>query len=138
METITMTATDQRRVWVLNRLGPRGLTTAEAAGLLGLSERQIWRLRAAFERAGPAGLVHGNRGRVLPRRIEPSVAARVIELARGRHAGCNDCHLAELLAEHEGIALGRVTARRILRSASRTRDATPSRRRRRQGPRARP
>jgi transposase len=126
METITMSTTDQRRAWVLNRLGRRELTTAEAAGLLGLSERQVWRLRAAFEVRGPAGLVHGNRGRASPRRIEPAVAARVIELARGRYAGCNDCHLAELLAEHEGIVLGRVTVRRILRSAG---IASPRRRR---------
>jgi transposase len=126
METITMTPTDQRRAWVLNRLARGDLTMAEAAGVLGLSERQVWRLRAAFERAGPAGLVHGNRGRASPRRVQTSVAARVIELAQGRYAGCNDCHLAELLAEHDGIALGRVTVRRILRSAG---IASPRRRR---------
>jgi transposase len=126
METITMHPTEQRRAWVLNRLGRGDLSTAEAAGLLGLSERQVWRLRAAFERAGPAGLVHGNRGRASPRRVEPAIAERVIELAQGRYAGCNDCHLAELLADGEGIVLGRVTIRRILRSAG---VASPRRRR---------
>jgi transposase len=126
METITMSTTEQRRAWVLNRLGKGELTTAEAAGLLGLSERQIWRLRTAFEADGPAALVHGNRGRASPRRIEPPIAARVVELAQGRYAGCNDCHLAELLAEREGILLGRVTVRRILRSAG---IASPRRRR---------
>jgi transposase len=117
METITMSTIEQRRAWVLNRLGKGGLTTTEAAELLGLSERQVWRLRAAFEAGGPAGLVHGNRGRASPRRIEPALRARVVELALGRYAGCNDCHLAELLAEREGLVLGRVTVRRILRSA---------------------
>lgn len=112
-----MSTTEQRRAWVLNRLGKGELTTAEAAGLLGLSERQVWRLRVAFEARGPAALVHGNRGRASPRRIEPLIAARVVELARGRYAGINDCQLTELLAEHEGIVLGRVTVRRILRAA---------------------
>jgi transposase len=126
METITMSPTEQRRVWVLSRLGRGELTTVEAAGLLALSERQVWRLRAAFERAGPAGLVHGNRGRASPRRIEVAIVERVIELAQGRYAGCNDCHLAELLADGEGIVLGRVTIRRILRSAG---IASPRRRR---------
>ena len=121
-----MSTTEQRRAWVLNRLGKGELTTVEAAGLLGLSERQVWRLRAAFEAHGPAGLVHGNRGRASPRRIELPVAERVVVLAQGRYAGCNDCHLAELLAEHEGIILGRVTVRRILRSAG---IASPRRRR---------
>jgi transposase len=121
-----MSATEQRRAWVLNRLGKGEVTTVEAAGLLGLSERQVWRLRAAFEMDGPAGSVHGNRGRASPRRTEPAIAERVVGLAQGRYAGCNDCQLAELLAEHEGITLGRVTVRRILRSAG---VASPRRRR---------
>ncbi len=56
----------QRRAWVLTRVlkGERSMT--EAAQALGLSERQLWRLRSAFERDGPAGLVHGNRGRASP------------------------------------------------------------------------
>jgi hypothetical protein len=109
MQTITMRTTEQRRALVLNRLGKGELTTAEAAGLLALSDRQVWR-RAAFEAHGPAGLVRGNRGRASPRRIEPPIAGRVIELAQGGYAGCNDCHLAELLAEREGVILERVAA----------------------------
>ena len=35
----------------------------EAADLLGLSTRQIWRLRARYRTQGPAALVHGNYGR---------------------------------------------------------------------------
>jgi transposase len=126
METITMSSTEQRRAWILNRLGKGDLRTSEAADLLGLSERHVWRLRAAFEADGPARLVHGNRGRASPRRIEARIAERVVALAQGRYAGCNDTHLAELLAEHEGIVLGRVTVRRILRSAG---IASPRRRR---------
>ena len=121
-----MNATEQRRAWVLNRLGRAELTVTEAAGLLGLSERQVWRIRGALEARGPAGLVHGNRGRPSPRRTEPAVVGRVVELALGRYAGCNDCHLTELLAEHDGIELGRVTVRRILRGAGL---ASPRRRR---------
>jgi transposase len=126
METITMSATEQRRAWVLNRLGRAELTTREAAGLLGLSERQVWRIRRAFEVGGPAGLVHANRGRQSRRRTDPAVAQRVVELALGRYAGINDCQLTELLAEHDGLELGRVTVRRILRAAG---IASPRRRR---------
>ena len=61
--TITMTSREQRRAWVLTRVLKDQLTMTEAAELVGLSERQLWRLRVAFERDGPAGLVHGNRGR---------------------------------------------------------------------------
>jgi len=99
---------------------------AEAARLLSLSERSIRRLRARVARQGPAGLVHGNRGRASPRRLPEATRARILELAEGSYADVNDSHLAELLAEREGIAVSRPVVRRLLRSAGRR----PKRRRR--------
>jgi transposase len=125
-ETITMTSRDQRRAWILTKLLVGEVTTAEAAALLGLSERQAWRLRRAFERDGPAALVHGNRGRPSSRRLAEPVRARIVELARTRYDGANDSHLAELLAEHEGIEIGRSSLQRLLRGAGL---ASPRRRR---------
>jgi hypothetical protein len=81
-ETITMTSRDQRRAWILTKLLVGEVTTAEAAALLGLSERQVWRLRRAFEGDGPAALVHGNRGRASSRRLGEPVRDRIVELAR--------------------------------------------------------
>jgi len=121
-----MTARDQQRVHVLARWVAGELSTAEAAGLMGLSERHTWRLRARFLSAGPGALVHGNRGRASARRIPDEVRQAVLAAAAGRYDGANDTHLAELLASEELIALSRVTVRRILRAAGR-----PSPRRRR-------
>jgi transposase len=115
--TITMTSREQQRAWVLTRVLRHELTMTEAAELLGLSERQLWRLRGAFERAGPAGLVHGNRGRPSARRLDASLHAKVIELRRTTYADVNDSHLAELLAEREGIEISRPSLQRILRAA---------------------
>jgi transposase len=116
-ETITMTTSEQRRAWVLTKLLCGELSVHEVAMFLGLSERSVWRLRSRFAREGPAALVHGNRGRASSRRIDETTRARVLALARTRYAGVNDTHLAELLAEREGIDLSRVTLRRILRAA---------------------
>jgi transposase len=125
-ETITMTGRDQQRTQVLTRLLVGDITTPEAATLLGLSERQVFRLRRGFERDGPDALVHGNRGRPSPRRLDAAAAERILLLARTSYDGANDCHLAELLAEREGIEIGRSTLRRLLRDAGQ-----PSPRRRR-------
>jgi transposase len=125
-ETITMTSTDQQRTILLTKLLVGELSVAEAATLMHLSERQVWRLKKAFERDGPAALVHGNRGRASPRRLAEETRRRIVELASTRYVGINDSHLAELLAEEEGIAVSRVMVRRILRAAGR-----PSPRRRR-------
>jgi transposase len=116
-ETIIMNTDEQRRAWVLTKVLLGELAISEAALLLGLSERSVWRLKAAFRRDGPAGLVHGNRGRSSPRRLPDALRQRLLKLATTRYDGANDSHLAELLAEREGITLSRVTVRRVLRAA---------------------
>ncbi len=121
-----MSTREQRRAWVLTRVLKHELTMTEAAGLVGLSERQLWRLRVAFERDGPAGLVHGNRGRTSERRLDGSLRARVIDLRRTTYVDVNDTHLAELLAEREDIEISRPSLQRILRAAGL---ASPRRRR---------
>jgi hypothetical protein len=125
METITMTAREQRRARVLAKVLGGELTMAEGGVELGLSERQLWRLRAAFTDVGPAGLVHGNRGRASARRIDPDRRARIVEL-RERYGPLNDTHFGELLAEREGIVISRESLRAILRGAGIT---SPRRRR---------
>lgn len=128
-----MSGTEQRRARILTKLLVGEVTVAEAAALLELSQRQVWPLKVRFEREGPAGLVHANRGRASPRRLAEPLRARIVELARGRHAGVNDSHLAELLAEHEAIVISLAALRRLLRGAGL---ASPRRRRRpRQPPR---
>ena len=125
-EGLTLTMQDQQRIEVLARWVAGAVTPAEAAALLGRSERTAWRLRARFLAEGVAGLVHGNRGRPSPRRVPAGTAERIVALVRERYRGANDCHLAELLATEEGIVVGRSTLRRLLREAG-----IPSPRRRR-------
>jgi transposase len=112
-----MSIDEQRRAWVVTRVVAGDLTVGEAAHLLGLAERSVWRLKARFLRDGPAGLVHANRGRPSSRRIDDATRDRIRELASGAYDGANDCHLTELLAERDGLVVSRVSVRRILRAA---------------------
>lgn len=102
---------------MVTRLIAGKVAPSEAALLLGLSPRSMRRLRARYLDAGPAALAHGNRGRRPAHALAAALAARVVALAKTTYAGCNDSHLAELLAEREGIALSRASVRRILRAA---------------------
>jgi hypothetical protein len=52
--TITMSMREQQRSMVLTRLVVGDLTTTEAALMLDLSERQVWRLRRRLANDGPA------------------------------------------------------------------------------------
>ena len=65
----------------------------------GVSERQAWRIVAAYRREGAEALVHGNRGRRPANAIPAATRARLLELARARHRGVHHPHLAEVLAD---------------------------------------
>lgn len=115
---IGITIDEAQRGLILAHLVGGDLTVEEAALLLGISVRHVWRLRARFLAAGPAALAHGNRGRPSPRRIDDALRARIVELARdARYRGANDSHLAELLAEREDVCVSRPSLQRILRAA---------------------
>ena len=89
---------------------------AEAAMVLGVSERQSFRLKARIRKEGVRGVVHGNRGRSSPRKLPVKTRHRIVELARTTYRGFNDHHLTEKLADAEGIPVSRETVRRILRA----------------------
>jgi transposase-like protein len=63
METVTMSYEELDRVGVIERVIERRLTQREAARMLGLTSRQVRRLRRAYERDGPEGLASKHRGR---------------------------------------------------------------------------
>jgi transposase len=116
-DSITLRRSEQRRVHVLMQLAGGVVSAGQAAELLSLSERQVRRLAAALGSDGPAGLIHGNRGRRPSNAVSAVITARVIELATTTYRGFNQQHLTEMLAEHEGIDLSRSSVRRILSSA---------------------
>ena len=62
-DRITLTRSEQRRLLLLNHLQSGALVNAQAASLLGISIRQVRRLRRRYEAEGAAALAHGNRGR---------------------------------------------------------------------------
>jgi hypothetical protein len=57
MKGLTLSAKEQNRLQVLNGVLERHWSIKAAAPLLGVSERQGWRLLAAYRKAGARGLV---------------------------------------------------------------------------------
>jgi transposase len=92
-------------------------TVSESAQLLGLSQRQLKRLRKKFKAGGAQGLVHGNRGKTAWNKTRSEQIEQVVELARGRYQGLNDTHLTEKLKEQEKLGVSRPLVRTILRRA---------------------
>jgi transposase len=88
----------------------------KASLVLGVSERQCYRIKARVKKQGVKGVVHGNRGRPCKRKVKEKEVKRIVELARGKYRGFNDHHLTEKLREQEEIELSREKIRRVLRS----------------------
>ena len=117
-ETITLDRRAQQRLWVLNHVLAGELTAKEAAAYLHLSVRSLRRLLARYHpEEGAAALVHGNQGRVPANRLDDALRTRLTELATTTYAGVNRAHLADLLAEREGIMVAERTLRRVLAEA---------------------
>lgn len=92
-------------------------SVGRGAKLLGISARQMKRLRRKVNKRGVEGLVHGNRGKRAWNKTALEKIKKVIRLARGQYQGLNDTHLTEKLEEKEKIDLSRPTVRRLLRAA---------------------
>ena len=58
-----MSVKERARLGILSKVEADELTLVQAAGLLGVSYRQVRRLRQRYREHGDAGLVHGLRGR---------------------------------------------------------------------------
>ena len=92
-------------------------TVGGGAKLLGISVRQMKRLRCKMKERGDQGVLHGNRGKAPSNKTSSEKIKQVVQLARGPYQGLNDTHLTEKLKEKEKIALSRASVRTILRQA---------------------
>lgn len=140
-EAITLRPREQTRAMVLNEVLADTVSMEQAAHILGVTVRQVRRLKAAYGAKGPAALVHGNRGRPPAHALSAEVRDRVRTLAQERYQGFNHQHLTEKLAEeHELPPLARTTVRHVLLEAGlrspRTRRAPKHRSRRERMPQA--
>jgi hypothetical protein len=112
-----MSVEESRRVYVVERIDVGELTVTEAARALGISDRQVTRLRTKVREGGPGAIVHGNVGRAPWHKTSAVMQDRIVELWRSTYTGFNDQHFTEKLVDVEGLDVSRETVRRTLRGA---------------------
>lgn len=118
METqVILTMRENKRLVVIQEVMEEKRTLVEGARVLGMSERQGWRLLAQVRKRGAFGVVHGNRGRSSSRRISDKIREKVIHLRQEDYPEFNDRHFTQELLDQEKIRLSRETIRQILRSS---------------------
>lgn len=115
-----------QRIKVMDNVGEGRMGVGQAAELLGLSFRQVKRLKQRYQAEEAGWVYHGNQGRPPHNRIQETTRQRLLKLARSKYLGFNDSHLHNKLVNNEGLKLSRASVRRILRQAG---IASPQKRR---------
>jgi hypothetical protein len=117
MALITMSRKELGRLEALVDLGAGRITAARAARLIGVGERQVFRLLKAYRASGAAGLVSRRRGRPGNRRYPDAVREAALAAIRERYADFGPTLASEKLAEVHDLKLGRETVRRWMTAA---------------------
>ena len=70
-------------------------TLKDAGKRMGVSYRHEKRLKKRFITEGAKGLVHRNRGRLLPKALNRELAEQIIELSQNKYTNFNDTHFTK-------------------------------------------
>jgi transposase-like protein len=107
----------QERLRVITEVKDKKLKIVDAARLLGLSAKQVGRLRDTLEEEGPSGLLHKGREREPPNKTPQEVRNLVRDLAANKFVDVAPTLFAYLLEDLHGIRPSPDTIQRILTEA---------------------
>lgn len=111
MTVIAMTRPEIDRLHVIRDLANDRITAADAARLMGVSRRHVFRLAIAYRTRGVSAFVSSRRGKPSNRRYPPAFRTEAIALVRANYADFGPTLACEKLAERHGITLGVETLR---------------------------
>ncbi len=114
MHSFKMTQKDLHKLTIINQLESWKLNRKQASDALGVTARQVDRIRKAVRKKGPSGIVHGNRGRPSNRRKGKEFEDRVLNTIRQRYPDFKPTLAREKLAEHHGIEISKEKLRQLM------------------------
>lgn len=109
-----MSQKELQRYHVVSKTIDGRMSTGEAAGILGLSQRQVFRQKAKIKVLGPQGIIHGNRGRSPATKKPEDLMERIRQIYHKVYHGFNITHFTQKLNEVEGIQISKETVRKEL------------------------
>lgn len=113
-QCITMTTREAKRYEVITDLLAKKIDQSQAASLLGLSTRQVKRIKVAVKLLSIQGVIHGNRGQPSNRRIEQDVIDSAIAHLRKDYHDFNPLLAQEKLKELNDITLSSEKVRQLM------------------------
>ena len=116
MDELLMSRKERLLSEAFGRVKRGELTVVSAAGLCGMSVRQMRRAWKRYKASGERGLLHGLRGRASNRRTPVGTAERVVKLKVERYGDFGPTHACEKLLEEHGIEIGVDTLTALLKA----------------------
>jgi len=113
-ETLTMSKTEREKLHYMRLLTMRGISIADAAQELGLSERQCYRLLKTYKDKGDEGLIHGLRGCKSNAAYTYDQKQKVIALYREKYDDYGPTLFSEKVEEVYDLTINRETLRQWL------------------------
>lgn len=117
MTVVAMSHGELSRYDTLQRVERRELRAEDAAILLGLSRRQIFRLLGRMRAGGPEALISWKRGRPSNRRYDDGFRERVIAIVREHYHDFGPTLAAEYLLDRHAITVSHETLRQWMMTA---------------------
>ena len=117
MRKYTVSEVELRRADVLSQLRDGRLSIDEVSGILNISRRQVYRLRAKFDSLGTLGLVHKSRGRTSPRKFSNFQTTKILNIVKTHYSDFGPTLAAEKLQERHSIQISREALRKIMMEA---------------------
>src|SRR5215831_10450187 len=112
MTVLSMSRAEIDRVHVLKDLLAERIRPSEAAQLMGVTRRQVFRLLKAYHAGGPAALISKKRGKPSNRAYPAVVRTEAMALIKANYGDFGPTLAAEKLSERHGLHFGVETVRR--------------------------
>ena len=109
-----MTLKEADRLAVVKRVEKKELTIGDGARELGISPRQMKRIRRRYKERGAQGLWSLRKGRQSPNRTPKTVRRKALNLVRKKYFDYGPTLAAEKLEEKHGLKLSKETMRQFM------------------------
>ena len=109
-----MTEKELSRYDVIKNLIDRKINGTDASKQIGLSIRQVKRLKCSVMESGTEGLVHKSRGRTSNRKLDPDIINKAEKLLKEEYYDFGPTFASEKLNEINNIVINKETIRRIM------------------------
>jgi len=110
-EMLMLSGKERDRLKVLHEVQGGHLTQGEAAGHLGISDREVRRLLARIAAEGDRGVVHRLRGKASNRRLAESLRSRALKLVKTKYRDFGPTLACEYLAQDDALEVSKETLR---------------------------